>query len=57
MHLDEARPYILARESTTKNKKTAVLPLIPPLVAAFKECRATNLICQEKVFGMVCLKR
>jgi integrase len=27
LHLDEARPYILARASTTKNKKTAVLPL------------------------------
>src|SRR5208282_280251 len=26
VHLDEKRPYILARASTTKNKKTATLP-------------------------------
>jgi integrase len=50
LHLDEARPYILARASTTKNKKTALLPLIPPLVAALKEWRATKLNFSGKVF-------
>jgi integrase len=42
LHLDETRPYILARASTTKNKKTAVLPLIPPLVTALKAWRAKH---------------
>jgi integrase len=50
LHLDETRPYILARASTTKNKKTAVLPLIPPLVTALKEWRAQRHNLSGKVF-------
>jgi hypothetical protein len=50
LHLDEVRPYILARASTTKNKKTAVLPLVLPLVAALKEWRATKHNLSGKVF-------
>jgi integrase len=50
LHLDEARPYILARASTTKNKKTAVLPLVLPLVAALKEWRAKKQNLSGKVF-------
>ena len=50
LHLDEARPYILARASTTKNKKTAVLPLILPLVTALKEFRAKQNTVSGKVF-------
>ncbi len=50
LHLDEARPYILARASTTKNKKTAVLPLVLPLVTALKEFRARQLNISGKVF-------
>ncbi len=50
LRLDEARPYILARASTTKNKKTAVLPLIPPLVEALKAWRARQDQIAGKVF-------
>jgi integrase len=50
LHLDEERPYILARASTTKNKKTAVLPLILPLVTALKEFRAKQNTVSGKVF-------
>jgi len=33
-------PYILARASTTKNKKTAILPLVPQLAQKLKDWRA-----------------
>jgi integrase len=52
LHLDEARPYILARASTTKNKKTAVLPLVLPLVTALKEFRAKQNNVSGKVFRL-----
>ena len=50
LHLDEERPYILARASTTKNKKTAVLPLMLPLANALKEFRAKQKNISGKVF-------
>jgi integrase len=50
LHLEEARPFILARASTTKNKKTAVLPLVLPLVAALKDFRAKQNNVSGKVF-------
>src|SRR5271170_3010647 len=52
LHLDEARPYILARASTTKNKKTAVLPLVRPLVEKLKEWRVRQHNVTGKVFRL-----
>ena len=40
VHLDTDFPYIELRASTTKNKKTALIPLVPPLVVLLKEGRA-----------------
>jgi len=50
VHWDQARPYILARASTTKNKKTAVLPLVPPLVEGLKAWRARQQNASGNVF-------
>jgi len=49
IHLDVERPYILARAATTKNKKTAALPLIQPLAESLKSWRAK----QDKTTGKV----
>jgi integrase len=50
LHLDEVRPYILARASTTKNKKTAVLPLVPQLVQMLKDWRERQNTLAGTVF-------
>ena len=39
-HLDEARPYLEVRASTTKNGKPAIVPLHPCLINEFKAARA-----------------
>ncbi len=39
LHLDEERPYLLARASTTKNRKEAVIPLHPDLAAELRQRR------------------
>ncbi len=50
VHLDEERPFILARASTTKNKKTAVLPLVPQLVQRLKDWREQQHTLTGTVF-------
>jgi integrase len=50
VHLDEERPYILARASTTKNKKTAVLPLVPQLAQMLKDWREQQHTLTGTVF-------
>ena len=40
VHLDSESPHIELRASTTKNKKTALIPLVPPLVHLLKGARA-----------------
>ena len=40
VHLDSDSPHIEMRASTTKNKKTALIPLVPPLVALLNDARA-----------------
>ena len=40
VHLDTDFPHIELRASTTKNKKTDLIPLVPPLVVLLKEARA-----------------
>ena len=50
VHLDEEHPYILARASTTKNKKTAVLPLVPQLAQMLKDWREQQHTLTGTVF-------
>jgi site-specific recombinase XerC len=37
LHLDDARPYVAARASTTKNRKEEAIPLHPALAAELRE--------------------
>ncbi|MBL9170350.1 MAG: tyrosine-type recombinase/integrase [Verrucomicrobiales bacterium] len=37
LHLDDARPYVAARASTTKNRKEGAIPLHPALAAELRE--------------------
>jgi len=50
LHLNEARPYVLARASTTKNKKLAPLPLLPVLVGLLKALHPKPGQADGKVF-------
>jgi integrase len=50
VHLDEKRPYILARASTTKKKKTATLPLVPQLAQMLKDWREQQHTLAGTVF-------
>ena len=50
LHLDVAEPFIEARASTTKNKKTATLPLVPELAQALRDFRAQQSSATGKVF-------
>ncbi|RXK55095.1 site-specific integrase [Oleiharenicola lentus] len=52
LHLDAARPYVLARASTTKNKKQAALPLLPELVEMLKARQAAAGPGDGKVFPL-----
>ncbi len=50
LHLDESRPYVKARSSTTKNSKLSALPLLPELVALLKAYQAKEGRTTGKVF-------
>ena len=50
LHLDVLRPFIAVRAATTKNKKTATLPLVPELVRALKAFQDQREIATGKVF-------
>ena len=50
LHLDVAEPFIEARASTTKNKKTATLPLTPALAQALRDFRSQQPSATGKVF-------
>lgn len=50
VHLDGDAPFLSIRASTTKNKRRATLPLLPPLVAALRELRASKKNPVGKVF-------
>ncbi len=52
VQLDVARPHILARASTTKNKRSAVLPLLPPLADALRAFRGDQPSEKGKVFRL-----
>ena len=42
VHLDDARPYVLARASTTKNGKEEPLPLHPDLIVVLQEIKGAS---------------
>ena len=48
--LDGATPCLRIRASTTKNKRRAILPLLPPLVVALRELREKRGNPSGKVF-------
>ena len=50
VHLDVSRPFIEVRASTTKNKKTALIPLVPALADALRAHLATRAPAFPRVF-------
>jgi integrase len=52
LHLDEPRPFIEVRASTTKNKEKATLPLVPKLALELKEFRDQQESLVGKVFRL-----
>ncbi len=52
LHLEAERPFVLARASTTKNKKQSALPLLPELVAQLKARRTSAKRISAKVFPL-----
>jgi hypothetical protein len=50
--LDCERPYIHAREGTTKNKKDAVVPLHSRLVNEFRDARVAGITDVDPVFDI-----
>jgi integrase len=50
VHLDAPKPFIEARASTTKNKKSALIPLVPGLAAALRATLAERGEASGKVF-------
>ncbi|MDD3181120.1 MAG: site-specific integrase [Opitutaceae bacterium] len=52
LHLDAPRPFVEARPSTTKNKKTALIPLMPALAEALRVHLAQTSERTGKVFPL-----
>ncbi len=50
VHLDAPRPYLEVRSSTTKNKKSAVLPLVPMLVTRLSAHQRKEQRTKGRVF-------
>lgn len=50
VNLDSSKPYLLVRASTTKNKKSANIPLLPAVAAALRERREASVEQGGKVF-------
>jgi integrase len=50
IRLDAPQPFIDVRAETTKSKKSAVIPLVPPLVEALKKARAKKVQFSDRVF-------
>jgi len=50
IRLDEARPFIDVRASTTKSKRAAVIPLVPMLVDALRAAKAKGVDFTGLVF-------
>jgi integrase len=50
LHLDEVQPYVLVRESTTKNKDKRAVPLHRDLAALLPEMRLSHATPTTSVF-------
>ncbi len=50
VHLDAPKPFIDVRASTTKNKKSALIPLVPALADALRSLRAARGEASSRVF-------
>lgn len=50
IRLDETQPFIDVRAEITKSKRSAVIPLVPPLAAALRLLRASVVSEADKVF-------
>jgi integrase len=50
LRLDDARPHIIVRASTTKNRKEAMLPLHPQLLAELKAIHSAEHKAEDLVF-------
>lgn len=51
IHLDSDRPHIRVRANTTKNRKEAILPLHPQLVAELQAIRPSEVNASARVFS------
>lgn len=51
LKLDHERPHIMARASTTKNRKESLIPLHPQLLAEMKAAKSETAQKQESVFA------
>lgn len=57
VHLDAERPYLLAREGTTKDKDKRAIPLHPSLVPVLRELRPVDVAADASVFAGIFPKR
>lgn len=53
LHLDAVKPFVKVRASTTKNGKSAVIPLVPEVEAAAREHRGNGARDDETVFKSI----
>jgi len=51
LHLDHERPHVIVRASTTKNRKDALLPLHPQLLAELKAIQTNETKAEDFVFS------
>ncbi len=51
MKLDDPRPHILVRAATAKNRREAIVPLHPQLLAELKVAKPTNVADTQPVFS------
>lgn len=57
IHLDDERPYLLARAGTTKDKDKRAIPLHPHLVPVLRLLRPVNVAADASVFAGTFPKR
>jgi integrase len=57
LKLDDAKPYLLAREGTTKNKRKRAIPLHPGLVEVLRKLRPSDAADDQVVFHGIFPKR
>jgi integrase len=57
VHLDDARPYLLAREGTTKDKDKRAVPLHPGLASELRAIRPADATADARIFAGTFPKR